>query len=81
MTIPRADIDTTKSDLVRQALAEGRDIDALRIAKGFRFLKDVKVEIQRGWEAYQNPGMTRQIGRDPDETLRAAIAALRTLYG
>lgn len=81
VTHPRTDIEITKSDLVRLALAEGRDLDALRIAKSFRFLKDVKVIIQRGWEAYQNPRMTRQLGRDPEKTLGAAIAALRTLYG
>ncbi|MBM2293766.1 hypothetical protein JQX09_17695 [Sulfitobacter pseudonitzschiae] len=77
----RADPNITKSDKVRQLLADGQDLDALRIAKDFRFLKDVKQVIQRGWSAHQNPSFTRQLGRDPDETLNAAIAALRTLYG
>lgn len=77
----RADPNITKSDKVRKLLAEGQDLDALRIAKDFRFLKDLKLVIQRGWSAYQNPNFTRQLGRDPDEMLRAAIAALRTLYG
>jgi hypothetical protein len=80
MTIPRNPI-VTKTDKVRQALRDGRDIDALRIAKGFRKLGQFKTAIQRGWDAYQNPRFTRQLGRDPEQTLGDAITALRTLYG
>jgi hypothetical protein len=70
----------TKTSLLRQALREGRDVDALRIAKSFRILGPYKVAIQRGWEAVQNPRFIRQIGRDPEELKRAAMAALRELY-
>jgi hypothetical protein len=71
----------TKSDQVRNLLAEGKDIEALRIAKSFRFLKDVKEIIQRGWQAHTNPRFVAQIRRDPEEDMAKAIAALRTLYG
>ena len=71
----------TKSDHVRALLADGKDIDALRIAKGFRWLGDHKVTIQRGWEAHTNPSFMRQLGRDPDQALADGIEALRTLYG
>lgn len=71
----------TKSDQVRNLLAEGKDIDALRIAKDFRFLKDVKVIIQRGWQAHQNPRFVAGLKRNPDADLSDAIAALRSLYG
>jgi len=80
MTITRAGTVIAKSDQVRQALAEGRDIDALRIAKGFRALGPHKTTIQRGWDALQNPGFHRQLRRDPEQLVRAAVAALRTLY-
>lgn len=81
MTIPRAVLPPTKTEEVRQALREGRDIDALRIAKSFRILGDHKVAIQRGWDAYQNPRFARQIGRCPDDLMRKAMTSLRDLYG
>jgi hypothetical protein len=71
----------TKSDQVRSLLAEGKDMEALRIAKSFRFLKDVKEIIQRGWQAHMNPRFVAQIRRDPEKDIASAIAALRTLYG
>ncbi len=78
MTVTR--VETTKTDKLRLALTQGRDIDALRIAKGFRALGTHKVAIQRGWDAYQNPGFHRALGRDPEKLLSAAIAALKSLY-
>lgn len=75
MTIPR-----TKTDQLRQALAEGRDIDALRIAKSFRMLGQFKAEIQRAWDAYQNPRFAKSLGRNPEDLVRAGIDAIRTLY-
>ncbi len=81
MTFARADHLVTKTDLLRQALCEGRDIDALRIANGFRMLPDQdKVVIRRGWDAHQTPSFARAIKRDPDELVRAAIAAVRAIY-
>lgn len=74
MTIPR------KTDLLRQALREGREIDALRIAKSFRMLGDFKVAIQRGWDAYQNPRFAASLGRDPDKLVADAMKAVHTLY-
>lgn len=56
-------------------------MEALRIAKSFRFLKDVKEIIQRGWQAHMNPRFVAQIRRDPEKDIASAIAALRTLYG
>jgi len=80
VNIPRTDALVTKSDQLRQALREGRDIDALRIGKSFRMLQDQKVAIQRAWDAYQNAHFHRQIGRDPDELVREGIKALKKLY-
>ena len=75
MTVTR-----TKSDQLRDALREGRDMDALRIAKSFRMLGQFKADIQRAWDAYQNPRFARSLGRDPDALVRKGMAALRQLY-
>lgn len=80
MTVARVDPLVTKTARVRQALKEGRDIDALRIAKSFRALGAHKVAIQRGWDAHQNPGFHKQIGRDPTVLTQAAVDALKVLY-
>lgn len=80
MTIAPRDLTVTKTDLVRQALRSGREIEALRIAKGFRMLGDEKRTIQRGWDAYANPRFAQSLGRDPDLLVREAILALRRLY-
>lgn len=80
MTITR-ELPPTKTSQVRKALAEGRDLDALRIAKGFRALGVHKLTIQRGWEAHTNPRFQSQLGRDPEQLLHAAFSALRDLYG
>ncbi|WP_306150724.1 hypothetical protein [Roseovarius sp. MMSF_3281] len=71
---------TRKTDLLREALREGREIDALRIAKSFRMLGDFKVAVQRGWDAYQNPRFARSLGRDPDRLVKQGIEAVRSLY-
>lgn len=70
----------TKTEKLRSALREGRSIDALRIAKGFRALGPYKTVIQRGWDAHVNPRFASQLGRDPEQLVGAAIAALHLLY-
>jgi hypothetical protein len=70
----------TKTQQVRDLLARGEDIAALRIAKGFRILGEHKADIQRGWDAHTNPRFARSLGRDPDELVARAINSLRTLY-
>ena len=80
MTVTRADRFVTKTEKLRQALREGREIDALRIAKSFRALGPFKTVIQRGWDAYQNPKFHQSIGRDPEALLADAISAVRELY-
>lgn len=80
MTIPRANPLITKSDQLRQALREGRERDALRIAKGFRMLGRHKVTIQRGWDALTNPRFAKALGRDPAQLYRDAMDALYELY-
>jgi len=81
LTVTLARLERTKTEALRAALREGREIDALRIAKGFRALGPHKAAIQRGWDAWQTPSFARALGRDPDRLVREAIAALRALYG
>jgi hypothetical protein len=80
VTITRADPLVTKTDKVRQALAEGRSIEALRIAKSFRMLGQHKVAIQRGWDAHENPRFARSLGRNPEQLVDDAINALKEMY-
>lgn len=71
----------SKSDAVRQLLAAGRDIEALRIAHRFKHLGEHRDTIRRGWEAYTYPSFARSLKRDPEALLQSAIAALHSLYG
>lgn len=81
MTITRADALVTKTEQLRQALRDGRDVDALRLANSFRMLPDAdKVIIQRGWDAIQHPTFARALKRDPDQLYRAAVEAVQNLY-
>lgn len=80
VTITRVDPLVSKTDQVRQALRDGREIDALRIAKSFRILGGYKTAIQRGWDAYTTPSFARALKRDPEELVRSAVQAVRTLY-
>ena len=80
MTITRAAPLIAKTDQLRQALREGREIDALRLANSFRHLGPHKAVIQRGWDAYQTPSFARALKRDPEILLAAAIVAVRTIY-
>lgn len=71
----------TKTQKVRQLLTDGRWIDALRIAKGFRHLGPHKKTIQRGWDAHANPRFAKSLGRDPQVLVDDALSALSELYG
>lgn len=53
---------------------------ALKLAASFPVLGEHKVAIERGWEAMVRPELYRQMGKDPDELVRAGIAALKARY-
>ena len=70
----------SKLSQIRAAWAAGDQIGALRIAANFFDRSDATKEFQRGWDAYNNPGFYRQIGKDPDALTRAALETLRAKF-
>lgn len=66
----------SKIDQLRDAWGAGDRIGALRIASRFFDRSDDTKLFKRGWDAYQNPGFYRQIGRDPAAITADAITAM-----
>ena len=69
-----------KIDVLRAAMVAGDWRCALKVAARFPRLGEHKVAIERGWAAIVNPGMYRQMGRDPDTMVADGIAALKARY-
>jgi hypothetical protein len=70
----------SKLSRARALLAAGDEVGALRIVARFPRLGAEKEVITRGWAAQQNPDFYRALGFDPDELVRAAVAAIRQKY-
>lgn len=70
----------SKLSQIRDALADGREVDALRIAARFPELGEHRDVITRGWAAHSNPSIYRAMGHDPVSLVTAAIAAIRARY-
>lgn len=70
----------TKLSKVIAAARDGRWTDALAIAARFAELGDHEAAIRRGHEASGNARFYAQIGRDPEEAIKAGIAALCERY-
>lgn len=66
----------SKLDQIREAWTKGDKIAALRITSRFFDRSPETQTFKRGWDAANNPGFYRQIGRDPDALTRDAIDAL-----
>jgi len=70
----------SKSAQIRQKLAAGDCIDALRLASHFfDRSRDTKV-FKRGWDAHNHPDFYRQLGHDPQEITAAAIMLLKKIF-
>lgn len=72
---------TTKISRVRDLMASGDEIGALRIVARFGRLGADAETIRRGWNAWTSPAFYRELGLDPTALVRAAIAAIRARYG
>lgn len=70
----------TKLERLQADLTAGRDIDALRIAKGFGQLGCDAEVIRRGWHAYEDPWHYIGRGLDPERLTADAVAAVRRRY-
>ena len=53
---------------------------ALRIASRFHDRSNDTLMFKRGFDAYQNPDFYRQLGRDPDKLVDAAIKRLQARF-
>ena len=65
-----------KVDQVRDAWNTGDQIGALRIAAQFFDRSAATKMFQRGMDAYNHPKFYRQIGKEPQEVVKAALEKL-----
>jgi hypothetical protein len=66
----------SKCDKIRAAWAIGDRIGALRIAARFFDRSEATKTFKRGMDAHNNPAFYRQLGKDPDLLLSAALELL-----
>jgi hypothetical protein len=65
-----------KTDQIRTTWAAVDQIGALRIAARFFDRSDATKAFQRGMNAYNHPGFYRQLGKEPQEVVTAALEIL-----
>ena len=72
-----------KTDIVRKLIAEGNHTKALAIAKGFKLgiTKDESSQMNRAYECMVHRDFYEQIGKDPEQEIKAGIAVMNRLYG
>lgn len=70
----------TKLSILLEHMDAGRWQEAFRIAARFQDLGAQRAAILDAHSAYTSPAWMRQLGRDPDEAIKAGIAALRARY-
>ncbi len=67
---------TTKSDKIKAALISGDKVRAISIASKFFDRSEDTRLYQQAQSAANNPAFYRQIGKDPEAIVDAAVAAL-----
>jgi hypothetical protein len=65
-----------KTDQIRAAWAAGDQIRALRIAARFFDRSADTKTFKRGMAAFNNPGFYRQLGKEPEQLIAAALELL-----
>ena len=65
---------------IKTALARGDWLSALRLSSRFHDRSDDTLIFKRGFDAYQNPDFYRQLGKDPDEIVAAALKRIRARF-
>ena len=69
-----------KSEQVRNLLKQNKIYEAMRIGKTFRKGNKTLInDIQRGWDASQNPSFYKQLGMNPESLYKKGIESLRSL--
>jgi len=76
-----ADYMNCKADQIRAAWHSGDRIGALRIAARFFDRSIDTVTFKRGMDAYNNPDFYRQLGKDPEQLMTAALEVLAKKFG
>lgn len=72
---------TCKTDKMRSAWAAGDRIGTLRIAARFFDRSEDTKKFKRGMDAYNNPDFYRQLGKEPEQIIRNALAVLARRFG
>ena len=70
----------SKSQKIRDALADGDRIGALRIAANFHDRSANTLTYKRGLDAHNHPTFYRQLGQEPEQLTAAALALLETNF-
>jgi len=70
----------SKTILIRTALARGDWLSALRVAARFHDRSEDTRLFKRGFDAHQNPSFYRQLGKDPDQLIGAAMKRLKARF-
>ena len=71
----------SKSQQIREALARGDQIGALRIAARSFDRSSATQVYKRGLDAHNHPAFYRQLGEQPDEITALAVTALVEKFG
>ena len=70
----------SKTQMIRDALAAGDRIAALRIAAHFHDRSASTLTYKRGLDAHNHPAFYRQIGKDPEQLTATALLLLETNF-
>jgi hypothetical protein len=70
----------SKTEIIRTTLDRGDWLSALRVASRFHDRSSDTLLFKRGFDAYQNPDFYRQLGKDPEKLVTAAIKRLKTRF-
>jgi hypothetical protein len=75
-----SELPPTKLSQIRDALARGDEVAALRVAARFPVLGAHRERIQRAWAAHANPTTYADMGYDVEKLVQDGVAALRERY-
>ena len=70
----------TKTDIIKNALANGDTRKAISVASKFFDRSDETRLYKQAQSAICNPGFYRQIGKDPDAIIAAAVENLEARF-
>jgi hypothetical protein len=69
-----------KTERIKTTLDRGDWLSALRIASRFHDRSNDTLMFKRGFDAYQHPDFYRQLGKDPEKLVNAAVKRLRARF-